>query len=808
MTAKAGGVSVTQVTLRSLGQDDVAQYVAATLCRPQPEVIPLATAIQSKTSGNPFYMREMLDTCHRKKCVWYDYRERCWRFDLNRIFNQFENINDNDTLINEFITSRLNELPAASRLILAWASLLGSSFSFDLIQVLLKSEVDFDQSKCCSQCNNLCPLSHSQHDAVEGLQAAIQSSIIVATQDDDTFRFAHDRYIQASTSLRKCHAPMMHFTIAHTLLKYYSSDGEYREIMANHICESIAIIQHIIPHRHAFRKALSDCAQSAFEGGARSAAAKYYSSCLALLQADPWDDTATDVYYDETLQLYTRAAEFYLYMAQYQEAYDLLVTISLNGKTPVDKAPSWILQSRLFAQIGDSMEAFQALKRCLAALGNEVDAEPSFQKCDAEFDRLSLKIQSMGADSLIDIEMGKESHLAAVGAVLVEATSAAFWSDTLTFYQMTLVMVNTHLTKGSFPQAGIGFLHLALIAITRFNKVKFASDMGNIALALMDRCRDPYTMGRGGTIYSIFVGHLQYPLKTSIGQLEGAFEYSIRAGDRLSAVLSFGLVANLRFFASENLLELESFCTYGCEEVPNWHLDTPGGTMVLTIRQVCRALQGKTFTGRAPEIMSDEEHDSQRYKAWLMATMNDSDRPILLYESIEVAPLFLYGYYTRAVELGNSCLKKIDSIWSARNTRFLMFFQALSLAGQVWSKLQDPLRLVDYNAPAGFDTTAGGLLSETTLREEMAGVTRLVRYFKKKIEQWQAVTDINYLAWSKLLAAQIAEMEDDPRAALRFYEEAMDHASAESFVFEEALSNYLLAGFFLRAGSRRAAKGA
>ena len=808
VNAKAGGVSVTKMTLNPIGQDDIVHYVAATLGRPKPEVIPLATAIQSKTSGNPFYMREMLDTCYRKQCVWYDYGERCWLFDLNRIFHQFESDNDNGTLIDELVSSRLNELPATSRSILAWASLLGVSFSFELIQILLKNGFDSKYGESCSQCNNSCTLSHSNHDTVGGLQAAIQASFIIATQNDDIFRFAHDRYLQAAASLRGSHTPMMHFIMAQTLLKYRSFDSDYREITASHICESTAIIERIVTHRQAFRKSLSDCAQSAFERGARSAAAKFYAKCLALLQADPWDDTATDVYYDETLQLTTRVAEFYLYMGQYQEAYDLLVEISSKGKTPVDKAPSWILQSRLFAQIGDSTEAFKALKRCLALLDHKVDDAPTFQKCDAEFDRLSLIIQSMGTDSLIDRHVGKESHLAVVGAVLVEITSAAFWSDTLTFYQMTLVMVNTYLTIGNFPQAGIGFLHLALISITRFNKVKFASDMGNIALALMERERDPYTMGRGGTIYSIFVGHLQYSLKRSIVQLEGAFDYAIQAGDRISAILNFGLVANLKFFASENLAELESFCTYGCEEVPNWHLDSPGGTMVLTIRQVCRALQGKTNTGKAIEIMSDDEHDSLRYKSWLVATMNDSDRPILLYESIEVAPLFLYGYYTRAVELGNSCLKKIDSIWSARNTRFLMFFQGLSLAGQVWSKLQDPSRLVDHKTPAGVDSRAGGQLSETELREEMAGVTRLVRYFKKKIEQWQVVTDINYLAWSKLLAAQIAEMEDDSRAALRFYEEAMDHASAENFVFEEALSNYLLACFFLRAGSRRAAQGA
>jgi hypothetical protein len=39
------------------------------------------------------------------------------------------------------------------------------------------------------------------------------------------------------------------------------------------------------------------------------------------------------------------------------------------------------------------------------------------------------------------------------------------------------------------------------------------------------------------------------------------------------------------------------------------------------------------------------------------------------------------------------------------------------------------------------------------------------------------------------------------------YEKALDHAAAHDFMFDEALGNYLLAGFFLRAGSRRAAKG-
>jgi GAF domain-containing protein len=402
--------------------------------------------------------------------------------------------------------------------------------------------------------------------------------------------------------------------------------------------------------------------------------------------------------------------------------------------------------------------------------------------------------------------MVEDPTLAAVGAVLVEATRAALWSDTLTFYQMSLVLVTTYLSSGSFPQSGLGFLDLSLIAISRHNMIEFASDCANIALALIDRWEHPYTMGRGSTIYSTFVGHIQHPLQQSIELLEESLEYAIQAGDRISTIFNFGLVGSLKFFASENLAEIESFCWYSCQDITSWELDTLGGTILMSIRQIVRALQGKTFTNNPMEVMSDEEHNSPRYKSWLKSTAKNSDRPLILYESIEIAPLFLYGHYATAVELGNSCLKKINAIWSARNTRFLMFFHALSLAGSIWERVHEQLDPVYRNQSPQLSSDLKGRSLEVGLQEEITGVAMLIKFFKRRIEQWQKVTDVNYLAWSKLLAAQIAEMEGDHTAPLSLYEEAIDHASVNGFHLEEALANQLLGDHLLRLGSRRLAK--
>jgi signal transduction histidine kinase/predicted ATPase/serine/threonine protein kinase len=785
--AKKGNYGVTRVNLQPLSEEDIISFVAATLCRPPEEIVPLAVVIQAKTVGNPFYMREMLDACHRFQCIYYDYKESRWHYDLDRVFKHFRSKEYSEILDGHFITRRLGELPPASRSILAWASLIGTSFSFELIQRLLSGEFDFNDPHAPADESQTYALSHPLEDAVGGLQAAIQAYVIVATEDDDRFRFAHDRYQAAAASLGECNAPKMHFIIAQTLLKYYSTDERARGITASHICECTEIIKQHVVHRQSFRRLLFDCAQSAAESGARPTAVKFYANAFALLQDDPWVDGAEDVYYDETLQLFTRAAECYHYMGHQDEALALLKTIFLKANSAVDKAPAWVLASRLSSQRGDSHAAFEALKQCLAALGITVQDTTTYEACDAEYLRLSETIKTMDKNELFK-SLEKDSNLAAVGAVLVEIVSAAFWTDKLSFYHMALTMIKTHLSCGSFPQSGMAWLHLAMISIARFNDLEFADELGNIALDLMDRWRDSYTLGRGGTIYALFVGHIQYPLQASIGQLEGALEYTIQAGDRINTILNFGLVALLKFFVSEPLGDLESFCQFGCEEVPNWQYDSRGGTMLITVRQVCRALQGKTITDSASEVMSDEVHSSALYLSWIRTTMKDSSRPISIYQGIEIAPLFLYGHYAQAVEVGRACCETIDVLWSSRQTRFTIFYYGLSLAALAWKKLENTLQ---QNNSADVKETLD-----------------LLKSLNKKITDWQTICDVNYLAWSKILDAQIQELEQNHGAALKCYEEALDHASSNEFVSDEALGNYLQAGFFLRRGAKRPAKAA
>lgn len=112
------------------------------------------------------------------------------------------------------------------------------------------------------------------------------------------------------------------------------------------------------------------------------------------------------------------------------------------------------------------------------------------------------------------------------------------------------------------------------------------------------RWQDPYTLGRGNTIYSLFVGHIQSSLPVSIGQLEAALEFTIQAGDRISTILNFGVVALLKFFASEHMSELELFCQYGPEEV----ITFASGNKETKAKHHHRYRNGNTISGVAPSL--------------------------------------------------------------------------------------------------------------------------------------------------------------------------------------------------------------
>ncbi|KAL8762589.1 MAG: hypothetical protein Q9184_001443 [Pyrenodesmia sp. 2 TL-2023] len=726
-TLDSGTANLTAITLAPLKETEVIDYVASTLSRSHEYVQALGVVCLEKTNGNPFYLKQMLEVCYRRGCVWYSWKKSAWEYNLDRVFAEFESDTYGEQLNSSFILKRLQDLPASSRAILAWGSLIGTTFSFPLVQRLLSGDFDLidttsDQTEATCARNNQAFSSQLADTAVEGLQAAMQAYILMPTDDEHLFSFSHDRYVQASASLRECQdVEKMHFYIAQTLMRYFCADHNSLHTRAQHICQAASLIKEKVQHRSRYREALSQAAQRAIDAGARPTALQYLSVCLNLMQPQPWKE-GPDVYYEETLDVFSRAAQLYWHQGDIERAMRLASDALEATSSPADRAPLWIITSRLLSQQGDLAGAFQALKTSMVELGVDWQRSLTLDELDVQFENRKRRVlEADEANTLIKPPI-EDPARAPLGAVLTEAISAAFWSDATT---------------------------------------------------------DPYTYGRSLALNAMFVDGFRSPIRDHIPILEQSIEYAQVSGDKHLLLMATALIASCRLWQGDDMAEIENFCDFEAEDFGNWSEDVRGGTYLTAVRQTARALQGKTYFQSAETIFSDREHDSENYLRYVDIHASNPERPRDVYHSMMMIPLYLFGYYDKAIEIGSATAASIHQLWSVRNSRLNLFYLSLSLIAKIRDRPSEG---------------------------EQANVRSQVQEYKAQIDAWQTESSVNYLMWSLLIEAELADLTGEYDTASLCYEAAIDHTQLYEFFLEQALAFELQGEFFMRKGSKRAAR--
>lgn len=771
----------TKVQLLPFSEAQTADYVAETLHRDRQYILPLVAVVQEKSRGNLFYIREILDTCYRKRCVYYEWRENNWVFDLDKVFAVFESPEYGSSVTTDFIAKRLTELPSASRKLLAWASLLGGTFSFELLQKLLNpANKPADAGRL--------PLFDENESAVTALDAALKAYVLMPADQDARFRFSHDRYLTAAGNSLDSDwdTQLMHFTIA----KMITAGEEYNDdstigskalyMQSRHICLAAELIKAKETYRAPFRDMLYQAGETACESGARSTGIYYFAHSLMLLQDDPWDDNQPDVSYQETLQLFVRSAECYWHQGMFDEALSLIRTTFQHARDPCDMASSFILQSRVFAIRGDSFGAFQALKDCLSLLGSPIPPT-TWEACDTEFQQIYGKLQNIDKEELLKRRASPDDRvLMTIGPVFIELLSAAFWSNSLLFYQSTLKLISIHLEKGTMSQVALAYVHLGTVAGGRFNMMQFAVDTGAIAKRIFQMFPDDYyTLGRGQTLQPMFLGHLEAPVGDLIPSLEGALQASLTAGDRILTLLNLGVQAHFRVMASHDAAELEAWIEETPLDMRNWQKDMRGGVFLMAARQYAKALQGKTDTGSPSLLLSDHDHNEAEYIDFLEKTASNPKRPKSIYLATKLPLLVLYGHNREAVALGEILLPMLSSLWSERLNYSVRYY--LSLAYMV-------------------------LLRDEPEHSRRGEMIQHVQGTLKLLEACCTVTDANYRGWIHLLTAVLADINGDPQSTLENYEAAMDHNERYDFVLDEAFALELYTGWLVNKKAYRAAR--
>ncbi len=348
------------------------------------------------------------------------------------------------------------------------------------------------------------------------------------------------------------------------------------------------------------------------------------------------------------------------------------------------------------------------------------------------------------------------------------------------FYQLVLKMVEYHLSHPeTFSQASVGFAYLAIISIGRGTDPSFGLQMHDISKQLLSQSGDSYTIGRGLTLSAIFIDHLCTPVRNQIFILEEAIDNSMVSGDKHTYLFSVGSIALCKIFVGDDMAGIESYCATAAEDFGDWSSDVRGGVLLTAVKQISRSLQGKTWSDSPETVISDDDHDTAQYLSLIASHSSNPEMPRDLYNGLRLIPLYLYGHYDKAIQLGAETIVTNGVWWSMRVVPLTLFYTALSLLAYLREHPSDP---------------------------DLHKMLDKVREYKKHIVEWQAECNANYLMWSLLIEAEMAEIEKRFGDAIQAYEAAIDHTELYDFFLEQALAFELQGDFYVRRGARRAAR--
>ncbi|KAI5295876.1 hypothetical protein KEM52_006626, partial [Ascosphaera acerosa] len=770
----------TNITLGPLNDEEMLDYVATTLHQPaRQSLTPLASLIGAMSRGIPFYVRLILESCYRSECIYYNWEECKWQYDIDRILQECPA--PERPISKDFISKAFGDLRSEGRSILLWASMLGSPFSFSFVVKLLSGQFleVVNGSKDDLASDGRTRLVQPQIDVVTaGLQYLLQCGVIIPGETDD--EFAHDHYSRAlslmtSQEMRE----KMHCVIAMTIM---SSTPLHTSIYscARHISLAAPLIRATVPHRSLYRQALHAAAQTASQSEAKPTALEYLDTCLMLLPEDPWDCGEDDVRYEEARDLYIETAELCENLGQSDRALLILDLIFPRLRSPICKIRPWTLKAKILFEKDDMIQAQKMLFDALEELGVKVHLERTWAECDQLWSNLSAYLRKTNLTTLFGRPLSEDPQVKAIGTILRSALSCSTYYNPKTYLVLTIEMMNQFIFGGAFVQAAFACLCAATVALGRYKDVDLAMKMGEMLVYCKDQYDDPWAGRIGMALYSSFVDDIRRPIIEMLPSLEASLEAAYMLGGSGSAAILLNTLclAHSRLCLGHDMAELDTILTLipGVSERMLGHQKCM--VFFVTFRQLARALQGKTHTDDPVQILSDENHDSVAY---LKALQNDGQfsQSVCIYQAAKIVSLYAYGYYTEAIGIAEALIGNVSFVFIVRMAVMAHFYYALTL---LHYHLDNP--------------------GQPKFEQHMEAVRRC----QEVVDFHRNSCDENYGMWSLTLEALQHETAGDHAAAVQSLELALRHCQNNGFAVEEALVLELQAYLQMRTGATSAAQ--
>ncbi len=513
------GYSVRQLQLEPLDIASFQSIISDALgCEPDTSY-PLAHALFVKSMGNPFYMKQLLQSAFDERIVHYRSSTREWEWDTGKLdqFPDFEGQLD-------FLIDRINKLPAPSKRLLVCAACLGGKFSSRL----------------------LCAVNRdAEAGLADHLSYAVRAGLLAVAGDADEgkeYFFTHDRIHQAAYSLLDERERMnVHLAAGTFLLGRYKSDDKEQALfeMVNHMNQALDLLP--AEEREMVARLNDQAGRKAMLSAAFETASGYFNIAADCLPDEYWSE-----HNEYTFQLHLKRAECDYLCAHYERAAAQLDRVMERTQSWAQRAQVAKLKIEQYSNVGKYAQAIELGLATLGEVGVHVSSRPNPLTVAKEI-FIARRLLNRRIDELSTLPMADDPQVKIMMELLVSLVAPTFFFNREVFHVLASRFIRLVYRYGRTPVTPVIYASFGMLLSTKLNDFSSGFRLGTVAVDLADQSGIASVKSKVYVMFYFVISPWMRFDRNDEAKLSEALKLGMEAGDYIYASYAVGSMMNLSY---------------------------------------------------------------------------------------------------------------------------------------------------------------------------------------------------------------------------------------------------------------------
>ncbi len=738
------------IRLKALNEQSTIDLIAESLHADEEKIRDFAHQVHKKTGGNPYFTREFLKSLYSEKILFFDWPTLEWKIDNS----EFAKTNVTENVV-DLLSSKILKLPEEPKQLLKLASCIGTQFDLQLLSWLHETSEYTTASQLWEALLEgfIFPIDNNYKFVLPSIEKELelQHSEEIAV----TYRFAHDKVLQATYSLiPEKEKNKIHYRIGKLLLK-----NSVAEKMDDRIFEILGQlnrgIEFITDSEEKKRLVILnlEAGIKAQRAAAYEMATEHFSKAIELSGSAIWKENYEIAY---KLKLAKSKCEYLL--GRFNEAEKLFAEILVNSKSVMDQMRVFEIKMVMYGHQARHRDSVEIGKQALKLLGVSVPETMIKALIVKELITIKIKLRGKTDEDLIKLpKMTNEKYIAFLYIVEKMGPSASFVAKE--FYGlMTLRRFTMVLTHGNPESAADCYVGYAVI-LSALGDYENAFRFGNLAISLSHVFSHGTSKNNTYFGVGVFTNHWKRHARTSKEYLNYAYSSLIDSGNLTLASYCCNYMILHNFFLGKSL----DYISEESKKYRDFLVQTNHGLQVVTtafdfVKSLTVKPASNDSAAKEKEmefIESLKKDDNQVHLHWFYIFRMQSE--------------YLLGNADKAYEFAELSEKVKDASRLFLSNVIHVFYHSL-----VCISKYEQLPAAEQNK------------LELKLRNNL-----------KLLKNWAHHCPENYFMLHQLVSAELSRIKGHSKEAMEQYENSISFANQNEFTMIEALALELAGKYYL-----------